>query len=153
MKAKVLFVVGGAVLLLAMFIIELVPMGYVIWVTVLRDYKPTGEPADLSGLPYFLGALAVIAFIFWISRNDTPTGSPIDMTPQVIHLGYDRHDRDDVIMYAAAKAESRSMGRQTGAPIVLVTPPGFKPEKLDYDAELNYQWLLDHPNFGVTIKK
>lgn len=85
-------------------------------------------------------------------RTGRQLGAPIDLTPHVIKLGYGRHDCDDIIMYAAGKAEARSMGRQTGAPIVLVKPEGFDVAKLDYDAALNYQWLLDHPNNGVTIE-
>lgn len=149
MKNKLLLILGISFALISMLTIELVLMGGVLWLAGIRT---SSEPTDLSGLPYLLGALALIALVFWLSRGATPTGAPIDLTPHVIKLGYGRHDCDDVIMYAAAKSESRSMGRQTGAPIVLVKPEGFDVAKLDYDAALNYQWLLDHPDNGVTIK-
>lgn len=149
MKNKIGFVVGGGLLLVGVLLCELIPMGYVIWVTVLRDYKPTDGPADISGLPYILGALALIAAVFFFSRND---GARPDLPAQIIHLGHDREDCDTVILKMAGKAEQRSFGRQTGAKIVLVRPEGFDPQKLDYDAQLNYKWLAEHPENGITIK-
>lgn len=96
----------------------------------------------------------VIAVIYWLLRRSTPTSAPIDLSPHVIKLGWDRHSCDDIIMYYAAVADARQYGRQIGADIVLVPPEGFKPEaQLDYDTWLNWQWLQKNgPAVGVTIK-
>ncbi len=148
MKAKILFVLGGAILLVGMLVIEMVPIVGGLYIVRGQDL---GGGSICSAWPYILGILAIV-FVFWISRNSTVSGLPIDNSPRIIHLGYGRHDCDDLIMYAAAVAEARQTGRQLGAPIELVTPPGFSADRLDYDAQVNYQWLLDHPGNGVTVK-
>lgn len=152
MKNKILLILGISFALISMLAIELALMGGVLWLAGIRT---SDKPTDLSGLPYLIGALAVIAFIFWISRGATPTGAPIDLSPHVIKLGTDRHSCDDIIMYYAAVADARQYGRQIGAEIILVPPDGFKPEaQLDFDAWQNWQWLEKHgPANGVTIKK
>lgn len=101
-----------------------------------------------------LGAALVImiAVIYWLRRRSTPTSAPIDLSPHVIKLGWDRHSCDDLIMYAAAVADARQTGRQLGAPIELVTPPGFSTDRLDADTLDNWQWLKAHPDLGVTIR-
>ena len=147
---KLTLILGIAFALVLMLAIETALMGSVIYFAGIRT---SDEPTDLSGLPYLLGALAVIAFVFWLSRGATPTGAPIDMTPKVIKLGYSRHDCADVIMYAAAVADARQTGRQLGAPVELVTPPGFSTDRLDADTLDNWQWLKAHPDLGVTITK
>lgn len=149
MKTKILFVLGGAVLLLAMFIGEMVPVLGVLWIVRDQDF---GGSSICSAWPYIVG-IFIIVLVLVTSRKATVSGMPIDNTPQVIHLGYSREDCDDVIMYAAAIADARKGGRQMGAPIVIELPPGFSTDRLDPDTLDNYRWLLQHPETGVTIKK
>ena len=49
----------------------------------------------------------------------------------------------EAIMKYASRAEQRSMGRQTGGQITLVLPAGFDKRELEYDAMLNYEYLVE----------
>lgn len=146
MKNKLLLILGISFCLVVMLAVETTLMGCVLYWAGIRT---SSEPTDLSGLPYLLGALAVIALVFFLSRND---GARPEIPTQIIHLGYDRETGGDVVMHYAGKAEQRSFGKQTGGKIELVMPPNFE-RGLDYDAELNLKWLREHgPANGVEIK-
>ena len=74
---------------------------------------------------------------------------------QVINLvGLEgKRELGEVIMKYASRAEQRSVGRQIGADIMLVLPANFSREKLEYDAALNYDYLIENgPSQGVYTK-
>ena len=75
---------------------------------------------------------------------------------QVINLvGLEgKRELGEAIMKYASRAEQRSMGRQIGGDIVLVLPKNFSREKLEYDAALNYDYLIENgPSQGVYTEE
>ena len=69
---------------------------------------------------------------------------------QVVRAEGDWRRIGETIMRYASRAEQRSLGRQIGGDIVLVLPKNFSREKLEYDAALNYDYLVENgPSQGV----
>lgn len=56
---------------------------------------------------------------------------------------YDRK-AGDLVMDMAARAEQRQFGRELGAPIMLIVESLLDIFKQDYDATLNFEWLLSN---------
>ena len=83
-----------------------------------------------------------------IEKKKQPDAQVIDLTPLA-----GKRELGEVIMKYASRAEQRSVGRQIGADIMLVLPANFSREKLEYDAALNYDYLIENgPSQGVYTK-
>ena len=64
-----------------------------------------------------------------------------------------KRELGEAIMKYASRAEQRSLGRQIGPDIVLILPANFSREKLEYDAALNYDYLVEYGAYqGVTMR-
>ena len=74
---------------------------------------------------------------------------------QVINLvGLEgKRELGEEIMKYASRDEQRSLGRQIGPDIVLILPANFSREKLEYNAALNYDYLVEYGAYqGVTMR-
>lgn len=72
---------------------------------------------------------------------------------QVVRAEGDWRRIGETIMRYASRAEQRSMGRQIGPDIILILPKNFSREKLEYDAALNYDYLVEYGAYqGVTMR-
>lgn len=140
---KLAFILGVSFLLILALACEVIPLFMIMWETRGSDAVSGGRGWVVAGV--VLGAGLLLALM--------GRGKSAIVTPKVIKLGYDRVNCDGVIMHHAGKAEARRTGRNTGAPVELVTPSGFDAAKLDYDARLNLDYIKAHPESGITIKK
>lgn len=91
MKTKLLLILGISFALISMLKIE---MTLIFSVLYFAGIRASDAPLDLSGLPYFLGALALIALVFFLSRNPSPTGNTY---PNPRHQAGNRNGRTERI--------------------------------------------------------
>lgn len=99
----------------------------------------------LIGLVIVMIIPAIIGVWGTLERKPEPPAQVINL------VGLEgKRELGEAIMKYASRAEQRSMGRQIGGDIVLVLPKNFSREKLEYDAALNYDYLVENgPSQGV----
>jgi hypothetical protein len=102
----------------------------------------------LIGLVIVMIVPAIIGVWGSLERRPEPPAQVINLVP----LEGSR-ELGEAIMKYASRAEQRSVGRQIGADIMLVLPKNFSREKLEYDAALNYDYLVEYGAYqGVTMR-
>ena len=102
----------------------------------------------LLGLLIVMIIPALIGVWGSLERRPEPPAQVINLVP----LEGKRELGEEIMKYAS-RAEQRSVGRQIGGDIVLVLPKNFSREKLEYDAALNYDYLVENgPSQGVYTK-
>ena len=92
----------------------------------------------LIGLVIVMIVPAIIGVWGALERKPEPQTQVINLVP----LEGSR-ELGEAIMKYASRAEQRSVGRQIGADIMLVLPAGFDKRELEYDAMLNYEYLVE----------
>ena len=102
----------------------------------------------LIGLVIVMIIPAIIGVWGTLERKPEPPAQVINL------VGLEgKRELGEVIMKYASRAEQRSMGRQIGPDIVLILPANFSREKLEYDAALNYDYLVEYGAYqGVTMR-
>ena len=93
-------------------------------------------------------AASVVGVWGALERKPEPRAKVINLVPLE-----GKRELGEAIMKYASRAEQRSVGRQIGADIMLVLPANFSREKLEHDAALNYDYLIENgPSQGVYTK-
>ena len=83
-------------------------------------------------------AASVVGVWGSLERKPEPPAQVINLVP----LEGSR-ELGEAIMKYASRSEQRSVGRQIGGQITLVLPAGFDKRELEYDAMLNYEYLVE----------